>query len=210
MLIGYSNDESMPIVLVLSDDGILGYTYNPNLPVTSQGRLPRNDLYALFEARLLTRITCALPHDHGWYIGSSSESSFRQFKVLLENEWRLLRYLQNLAQQNESVCPIAWRDHVQFDGSPKSPLDPCRLKPRERKTAMHINGDILRRVTAKCLQEKLIPESKVQVSEKDLSTAAARRELLIKYAGDVSPDLVQDQMFERVIEWTRTFWEPRI
>ena len=210
ILTGNSDDAKMPVVLVLSDDGILGYTYNPNLPGTSQGRFHRNDLHALFEARLLTRITCALPHEHGWYIGSSSESSFRQFKVLLENEWRLLRYLQNLAQQNRTVCPISWRDNVQSDGSPRNPLDPSRLKPRDKKLAMHINGDILRRITAESLQDKLIPEGKAQSSERDLSTAEARRELLRKYAEQVSPDLVKDRICERVIEWTRTFWEPRI
>jgi len=211
------SDGIIPIVLVLSSDGILGFTYNKMTPPGDGGRIRRDDLWVLFEAKSQTPISAALPSCESWFVGSSSAGSFRQFKVIQEQEWRLLRYIQNLAEQNKSVCPFSYEDRLEpptqkgpEDRYLKSPLDPARAWSRMRTHAMHIDGDLLRRVPAHLLEGELIPHAKPHRSERSLRTFEERLALLQELAQNVSVELIQDRMFERITEWVRTFWEPRI
>lgn len=148
----------------------------------------------------------AVPHDDGWYVGSAMNGAFCQFKVLSETEWLLLRYLQNLAEQNRQLCPFTWKDRLMIPKRP--PLNPERLRDGQKKMLMHIDGDVLRRVTCVELEEALLPDAQGLNYEPEVGTVEARVELLTKLAGQISPELVQDQLYARVVEWVRTFWEP--
>lgn len=132
--------------------------------------------------------------------------SFCQFKVLSEVEWLLLRYLQNLAEQDRYLCPFTWKDRLLIPKAP--PLNPERLRDGQKKLYMHINGDVLRRITACGLEKTLLPNARGLNYESELSTVEARVDLLKKLAGEVAEDLVVDQVYARVVEWMRTLWEP--
>ncbi|KAI1265782.1 hypothetical protein F5Y18DRAFT_46987 [Xylariaceae sp. FL1019] len=68
-------------------------------------------------------------------LGLTIDGSVIQFSLLSEAEWRLLRYIQNLAVEHPGICPwcpARLTEDLSLDPSPK--------------TNMHIDGDILARI----------------------------------------------------------------
>ncbi|KAI0165679.1 hypothetical protein GGR57DRAFT_497155 [Xylariaceae sp. FL1272] len=90
-------------------------------PVWVQNRTP----YRLLE--------CGAPES--CILGLTIDGSVIQFSLLSEAEWKLLRYIQNLAVCFPDICP--WR--------PASLTEDLSLDPSPN-TNMHIDGDIIERI----------------------------------------------------------------
>lgn len=68
-------------------------------------------------------------------IGASADGALYQFDVVDEPSWRLLRYIQNLAMQDQTLCPFHDKFHHR------------NIEPSTSNTQyMQINGDILHRL----------------------------------------------------------------
>lgn len=69
-------------------------------------------------------------------LGSSADGTLTQMSILSSEEWRLLRFIQNMAERHPLICPF-------HPGNPhKRPIEPSDARPHY----MHINGDILERM----------------------------------------------------------------
>jgi len=68
-------------------------------------------------------------------IGASADGTLYQLDVVDEPSWRLLRYIQNMAMQDPTVCPFHDKFHHRN-------IEPSTSK----KQYMQINGDILHRL----------------------------------------------------------------
>ena len=104
-------------------------------------------------------------------IGSAINGSFYQFEIISEATWRLLRFIQNMAERNHVVCPIT---HLE---KKRRHLEPSVAQ----KHYMHVDGDILLRLL-ECsrpdgdtlLREMLEQEPESFYRHYDFEDAAAR------------------------------------
>lgn len=69
-------------------------------------------------------------------LGSSADGALYQFEILNMAEWRLLRFIQNMAMRNPVVCPFT------HQGPHRMRLEPSTAKGEY----MHVDGDILARI----------------------------------------------------------------
>ena len=69
-------------------------------------------------------------------IGCTMDGVFYQFDLLPEAQWRLLRFVQNLAERDERIWPLTWKDHRKKHIEPNS----------ASKSNMHVDGDVLGRL----------------------------------------------------------------
>lgn len=181
-----------------------------------------NVMPSVFEAKLLGSITrlrrVTRPIWHGYtgretmedaLIGSSTDGTITQFAILKQG-WRLLRFIQNMAERNPLICP--------FTKPPrKRPIEPSTAKP----TDMHINGDILQRVVdrggEKLLYGMLSAEPDLE-SHPDFETVEARwarfkelsKEVVnanfrdkVEEAGDVWNEEWARQWLRMTMSWVR-------
>ena len=124
----------------------------------SERRL-NNTMVTVFEATFLASITNlrrirrplwhrdpASPTENPLVLGSSADGTITQLEILSQG-WRLLRFIQNMAERNKNICPFMGQ------GPFKRHIEPSVKKPHY----MHINGDILQRVMENG-GEKLIGE----------------------------------------------------
>jgi hypothetical protein len=70
--------------------------------------------------------------------GTTIDGTVYRFTTLSEEEWRLLRFIQNLCLADRKICPFTKRRRTTT-----SEIDPYTLSKPE---AMHVNGDILSRL----------------------------------------------------------------
>lgn len=69
-------------------------------------------------------------------LGSSTDGALYQFDILNEAEWRLLRFIQNMAMRNPLICPFTHQGP-----------HPVHIEPSTAKGQyMHVDGDILARI----------------------------------------------------------------
>ena len=68
-------------------------------------------------------------------IGSSMDGSFHQFEVIDPDTWRLLRFIQNMAERNETICPHTYAEPPQL-----------HIEPVPTEKYMDINGELLYRL----------------------------------------------------------------
>ncbi|MCJ1321554.1 hypothetical protein MMC15_006899 [Xylographa vitiligo] len=68
-------------------------------------------------------------------IGGNIDGSFRRFKLINEDTWRLLRFIQHMAERNATICPHTYAE---------APM--MHIEPRPREKCMDINGDLLFRL----------------------------------------------------------------
>ncbi|KAL9119384.1 MAG: hypothetical protein Q9187_004061 [Circinaria calcarea] len=106
-------------------------------------------------------------------LGCSTNGSFYQFDIIDETKWRLLRFIQNMAERNADICPFTYLDRR------KRHIEPST----KRRHYMHVDGDILVR-----LLQRGQPDSETLVQAMldkdpdpaqrlyDFDTAASRRE----------------------------------
>ncbi|KAI9739256.1 MAG: hypothetical protein M1834_007469 [Cirrosporium novae-zelandiae] len=100
-------------------------------------------------------------------IGSTPDGAFYSLKILPEQDWRLLRFVLNLAQRSSLICPHS------FSRSQITCIEPRQLSPR----SMHVNGDILERLALlgpSLLRNILQSEPNPSCPESDFSTGKER------------------------------------
>ncbi|PGH03778.1 hypothetical protein AJ80_08648 [Polytolypa hystricis UAMH7299] len=70
--------------------------------------------------------------------GMTIDGTVYRFTTLNENEWRLLRFIQNICMQDRRICPFTRRKRTHVDDHNVSISKP---------ESLHVNGDILSRIT---------------------------------------------------------------
>lgn len=165
-----SNDPMSSIVLVSDREcGVTG--------LSVPWQVPNKDCEAVFEAELPASIRTfrrgrtrpfweqegrkprygriAMTVDDAEILGVCMDGSLQQFMLLNAEIWRVLRFIQNLAQTSEEIYPFS---HLRV--SNMADFEP---EPRQRPDMMHVDGDMLQRVYDRKALERLI------VLPKDLS-----------------------------------------
>lgn len=95
--------------------------------------------------------------------GTTIGGSVYRFAIMKEHEWRLLRFIQNVCMIDPIICPFSPRNKSKAINN----VEPSTTKP----DFMHINGDILGRLTA-----REIRYFKEIISREDSSTCAIERD----------------------------------
>ncbi|MCJ1282157.1 hypothetical protein MMC26_001480 [Xylographa opegraphella] len=105
-------------------------------------------------------------------LGSSIDGSFRQFELINEDTWRLLRFIQNMAERNATLCPYTYAESLM-----------THIEPRLREKCMEIKGDLLCRLldrgspdTAALLHAMLEKEPDLDRRAYDFDTWQARQQ----------------------------------
>ena len=129
-------------------------------------------------------------------LGSSADGSLTQMSILTGSQWRLLRFIQNMAERNPLICPF-------HPGNPhKRQLEPSAARPHY----MHINGDILERVLDRggesLLNDMLNVEPDLE-SHTDYGSKEDRRERFEELVKEVLKDGEGGGVLERVVLWLR-------
>ena len=134
------------------------------------------------------------PRGNQAIIGSSEDGRVTQFEILSKG-WRLLRFIQNMAERNPLVCPF--KDQGPF----KRHIDPATTKPHY----MHINGDILQRIlnhgAVELIKNMLDVEPDAE-SLTDFESVEARWEKFKELASEVV-DVEEANYLAKVVRWTR-------
>ncbi|MCJ1479162.1 hypothetical protein MMC13_007846 [Lambiella insularis] len=196
--------------LILSsdiDNRIRGLWQAPNTPIS-------NSFRTVFEAvlpgvvRKLFRATTKPP----WLtdprlvddaiIGSGIDGAFYQLYLLDENKWRLLRFLQHLAERNATVCPYTYSER------PKRHIEPSRSKA----FYMHVDGDILSRILERGTPD---PSELVRVMlqqepspDHDFDTPNDRERRFFEIVDAALGDLSGQSRMEAVIDYLRVALQP--
>lgn len=132
-------------------------------------------------------------HDQA-IIGSSIDGTITQIDILTKG-WRLLRFIQNMAERNKVVCPFKGR------GPFHRHIDPSTSKPHH----MHINGDILQRVVERGgeqLLKRMLDVEPDLDSHTDFDTAEARWERF-KELAEEAVDTKDGDWLANVVQWVR-------
>ena len=136
----------------------------------------------------------ALAGENESVIGSSANGTVTQFDIL-EKGWRLLRFMQNVAERNPLVCPFAGRQPY------KRHIEPPAVRPHFR----HIDGDILHRLLQRgaedCLRDMLNVEPDLE-SHTDFDTVEDRWERFKELASEVV-DVKGENWLADVVQWVR-------
>jgi len=167
-----------------------------------------NAMPIVFEATLPASISClqcvtrpkwcrdpANPQGDQAVIGSSEDGRMVQFDILSEDGWRLLRFVQNMAERNEVVCPFKGQ------GPYKRHIYPSTSKP----PYMHINGDVLQRVLergAEALIKEMLDTKPDLESHTDFDSAEDRWERFKELASEVV-DTGNSDWLGKVVQWVR-------
>jgi hypothetical protein len=130
------------------------------------------------------------------FIGSSTDGTITQFAIL-DKGWRLLRFIQNMAERNPLICHY------------NKPLRNRRLEPSTAKAAgMHINGDILQHLVdrggERLLREMLDAEPEVGI-DTDFKSAQARWVRFSELAEEVADDGFRKKLEEEGGAWDGEF-----
>ena len=127
-------------------------------------------------------------------VGSSADGTITQFEII-EKGWKLLRFIQNMAERNPLICPFAGRrPHRRH-------IEPSTARPH----FMHINGDILERVSERggedCLREMLNVEPDLE-SHMDFDSVEDRWNRFKELAGEVL-DVEDEDWLANVMQCVR-------
>ncbi|KAF5638906.1 thermotolerance [Fusarium tjaetaba] len=93
--------------------------------------------------------------DQADILGVSIDGSLHQFSLIGLDLWRFLRLIQNLAYQNEEICPFVRNSYSSGNSDPGLDLDP-ELEPQLAREMMHVDGDLLQRCLDMSALEKLV------------------------------------------------------
>ncbi|PNP57301.1 hypothetical protein FNYG_15258 [Fusarium nygamai] len=93
--------------------------------------------------------------DQADILGVSIDGSLHQFSLIGLALWRFLRLIQNLAYQNEEICPFVRNSYSSGNSDPGLDLDP-ELEPQRAREMMHVDGDLLQRCLDMSALEKLV------------------------------------------------------
>lgn len=141
--------------------------------------------------------------------GTTIGGAVYRFAIIKEHEWRLLRFIQNVCMIDDKVCPFSLRNRSKVVNN----VEPSTSKP----DFLHINGDILGRLTARGTGY-----FREMITREDSSTCAIERDddddslmsdenepggisKLERFAELVPPVLgTVDDRFTAVMEWMVT------
>lgn len=127
-------------------------------------------------------------------IGSSIDGSITQFEIISKG-WRFLRFIQNMAERNGTICPFI--GIAPF----KRHIEPSTSKPHY----MHIRGDILQRVLdrggGELIREMLGVEPQPG-THRDFDSAQARWDRFRELAAEVV-DVDDEAWLGKVVQWIR-------
>lgn len=126
-------------------------------------------------------------------LGSSADGTLTQMSILSAEEWRLLRFVQNMAERHPLICPFhpgnPHRRHIEPSDAP-------------RPHHMHINGDILGRMLERggerLLNEMLDVEPDHE-SHTDFGSKEERRERFEELAKVVLKDVEDGEAVGMVV-----------
>ncbi|MCJ1402104.1 hypothetical protein MMC11_005323 [Xylographa trunciseda] len=132
---------SRSLILATSrEKTVVGLWQSPETPLNNSSR-------TAFEAilpgtiRKLCKGTIKPPwlttpeRSHEVIIGNNMDGSFHQFEVIDEDTWRLLRFIQHMAERNATICPHTYAEHPTM-----------HIEPRAGEKFLSINGDLLYRL----------------------------------------------------------------
>ena len=129
-------------------------------------------------------------------LGSSADGSLTQISILSSSEWRLLRFIQNMAERHPLICPF-------HPGNPhRRHIEPSGARPHY----MHINGDILERIVdrgGECLLNEMLDVEPDQESHTDFGSKEERRERFEELAKDVLKGVKAGEVLGKVVLWLR-------
>ena len=129
-------------------------------------------------------------------LGSSADGTLTQMSILSSSEWRLLRFVQNMAERHPLVCPHHPRNPH------KRHVEPSTARPQY----LHINGDILERVLERggegLLNEMLDVEPDHE-SHTDFGSKEDRRKRFEELAKEVLKDVETAELVGRLVLWLR-------
>ena len=137
-------------------------------------------------------------------LGCSTDGSFYQFEIINEPKWRLLRFIQNMAERNGDICPFTYLDRRRRHIEPST----------RRHHYMHVDGDILVR-----LLERGQPDSETLLTAMldqdpepaqrlyDFDTAANRRERFTELVNAALGDHDGDSV-EATVDYLRNVLQP--
>ena len=139
---------------------------------------------------------CPVSLEDQGIIGSSEDGTITQFEIISKG-WRLLRFIQNMAERNQLICPFKGR------GPYKRHVDPSTTKPHY----MHINGDILQRVLdrgAEGLIRDMLDVEPDRENHTDFDSAGARWKRFKELADEVVDTGDGDgDYLGKVVQWIR-------
>ena len=156
-------------------------------PIWSHGdyELHRSNLDSLFNPSSLEKETI---------LGSSADGTLTQMSLLSSCEWRLLRFIQNMAERNTLICPFP-------PGNPhRRHIEPSVARPHY----MHIDGDILERVVdrgGESLLNHMLDVEPDPESHTDFDSKEERRERFEELAKEVLKDVESGEVSGRVVLW---------
>lgn len=129
-------------------------------------------------------------------LGSSTDGTLTQMSIIPSSEWRLLRFIQNMAERHSLICPF-------HPGNPhRRHIEPSDARPHY----MHINGDILERIVdrggASLLNDMLDLEPDHE-SHTDFGSREERRERFEELVKEALKDVEDGEVLGRVVLWLR-------
>ena len=127
-------------------------------------------------------------------LGSSADGTLTQLSILSGPEWRLLRFIQNMAERHALICPF-------HPGNPhKRHIEPSDARPHY----MHIDGDILERIVdrgAESVLGEMLDVEPDRDSHTDFGSREERRERFEELAKGVLMDVEGGEALGRVMLW---------
>lgn len=130
-------------------------------------------------------------------LGSSADGTLTQMSLLSSDEWRLLRFIQNMAERDPRVRPSPRRHHRH--------IEPSTARPHH----MHVDGDILEKVIelgGDVLIEELLDKEPSGEGHTDFDSSGERRgrfeELARRVMGAVGA-VEGEGVVEEVVVWVR-------
>lgn len=140
-------------------------------------------------------VSSSIPGDEV-ILGSSADGTLTQMSILTSIEWRLLRFIQNMAERHRFICPF-------HPANPhKRHIEPSGARPHH----MHINGDILERMVdrgGKSLLNEMLDVEPDHESHTDFGSKEERRERFDELAKEVLKDAKDGEVLSRVVLWLR-------
>ena len=129
-------------------------------------------------------------------LGSSADGTLTQMSILSSSEWRLLRFVQNMAERHPLICPF-------HRGNPyKRQVEPSAAQPQY----MHVNGDILDRILdrgGESLLNDMLDVEPDHDSHTDFGSKEERRQRFEELANDVLKDVEGGEVLPRTMQWLR-------
>ncbi|PLB55192.1 hypothetical protein P170DRAFT_346566 [Aspergillus steynii IBT 23096] len=180
-------------VSILSESGVTE-SYKMMPAALCEAHLPSS----VSKLSLGTKPSPVSSHSQVFY-GTTMNGTVHRFMTLAENEWRLLRLLQNLCVRDPVICPFTPR-RTRL----RSPVgnDPLEFQPSQ----MHIDGDILSRLVMRgpeCLARMLATGEFHTLSTPETGCPQAIRDRFSELSRELLGDDEGSSAVEMVMGWLK-------